>query len=89
MTLLLASETKPTLSDQPTKSDISAFEPAVAEIERRAIELAKADGIVWAAPGTPEQGGQGQPGAATNEDREKYRKLPRDRLEAVRGLIVD
>ncbi len=77
------------MSDQPAKTDIPAFEPASAEIENRAIELAKADGIVWAAPGTPEQGAQGQPAAATNEDREKYRKLAQKRLEAERGLIVD
>ena len=77
------------MSDQPTKTDIPASEPAGAEIERRAIELAKADGLAWAAPGTPEQGAQGQPGAATNEDREKYRKLAQERLEAERGLIVD
>ena len=77
------------MSDQPIKTDIPAFEPADAEIEHRAIELAKADGIAWAAPGTPEQGEQGQPGAATNEDREKYRKLALERLEAERGLIVD
>ena len=38
---------------------------------------------------TPEQGDQGQPGAATNEHREKYRKLAQERLEAERGLIVD
>ena len=77
------------MSDEPTKTGIPAFEPADDEIERRAIELAKADGIVWAAPGTPEQGTEGQPGAATNEQRDTYRKLARERLEAERGLIID
>ncbi len=77
------------MSDGPIKTDIPSFEPADAEIERRAIELAKADGLAWAAPGTPEQGLDGQPGAATNDDREKYRKLAQERLEAERGLIID
>ena len=77
------------MSEQPTKTDIPAFEPADDEIERRAIELAKAEGIVWAAPGTPEQGAQGQPGTATNEQRDTYRKLAQERLEAERGLIID
>ncbi len=77
------------MSIQPIKTDIPAFEPADAEIEQRAIELARADGILWAAPGTPEQGAQGQPGTATNEHRNDYRKLARERLEAERGLIVD
>ena len=77
------------MSDQPIKTDIAAFEPADAEIEQRAIELAKADGIAWAAPGTPEQGAQGEPGTATNEHRDRYRKLARERLEAERGLIID
>ena len=72
------------MSDQPIKTDIAAFEPAGAEIEQRAIELAKADGIVWAAPGTPEQGAQGQPGTATDEHRHKYRKLAQERR-----LIID
>ena len=76
------------MSDKPTKTDIPAFEPAGAEIERRAIELAKADGLAWAAPGTPEQGEQGQPGAATNEDREKYRKLAQERLEEGSAMVV-
>ena len=77
------------MSDQSINTDIPAFEPGDAEIEHRAIELAKADGIAWAAPGTPEQDAQGQPGAAPNEAREKYRKLAHERLEAARGLIVD
>ena len=77
------------MSDDPTTTNEPASEPASAEVEHRAIELAKADGLAWAAPGTPGQGTEGQPGAATNEDRQHYRKLAQERLEAERGLIVE
>ena len=53
------------------------------------MQLAKADGFTWAAPGTPEHGTEDQPGVATNKDRERYRKLAQERLEAERGLIVE
>ena len=74
------------MSDQTVKTDIPAFEPADAEIERRAIELAKADGVAWAAPGTPSKARKVSPARTTDEDQEKYRKLAQERLEAERGL---
>ena len=77
------------MSDDPITTNDPASEPADAEVEHRATELAKADGLTWAAPGTPEQGMGSQPGAATNEDRERYRKLAQKRLEAERGLIIE
>ena len=77
------------MSDDPITTNDPASEPASAEVEHRAMELAKADGLAWAAPGTPEQGADGHPGAASNEDRELYRKLAQERLEAERGLIVE
>ena len=76
------------MSNEPTTTDDPASEPAEAEVEARAIELAKADGLTWAAPGTPEQGEEGQPGAASNDERERYRASARERLEAERGLII-
>jgi hypothetical protein len=76
------------MSDEPVTTDEPASEPADAEIEHRAMALAKADGLNWAAPGTPDQAAGGHPGSATNEDRERYRKLAHDRLQAERGLIV-
>ena len=77
------------MSDAPLTTNDPASEPGDAEIERRAVELARVDGLAWAAPGTPEQGAEGQPAAASNEDRARYRKLAEERLEAERGLIVD
>lgn len=65
-----------------TKTNISTGKPADAEVEHSAIELAKADGLAWAGPGTPAQGEQGQLSAATNKHREKYRKLAQERLDA-------
>ena len=76
------------MSSKPVTTNNLASEPAESEVENRAIELAKADGLVWAAPGTPEQGAGSQIGAASNEERERYRKLARERLEAERGLII-
>ena len=52
------------------------------------MALAKADGLTWAAPATPEQGEDGQPGAADNDQRERYRARARERLEAERGLVI-
>ena len=52
------------------------------------MALAKADGLSWAAPGTPDQAADGHPGSATNADRDRYRKLAHERLQAERGLIV-
>ncbi len=69
-------------------TDDPASDPADAEIETRAMELAKADGLAWAAPGTPEQGAEGQPGTATSDDRDRYRAQARERLQAERGLII-
>ena len=77
------------MSENPVTTNDPASEPASAEIENRAMQLAKADGLVWAARGTPEHGMEDQPGVATNEDRERFRRLARERLEAERGLIVD
>ena len=77
------------MSDGPITTNDPASEPADAEVEHRAMELAKADGLAWAAPGTPEHGMEDQPGVATNDDRERYRKLAQERLEAERGLIVE
>ncbi len=79
----------PGMSDSRTSTNDPASEPASAEIENRAMQLAKADGLVWAARGTPENGAEDQPGVATNEDRNRYRKLAEERLEAERGLIVE
>ena len=76
------------MSSEPLTTNEPASEPADAEVEKRAIELAKADGVTWAAPGTPEQGAEGQPGTASNDDRERYRALAKERLEAERGLII-
>ncbi|WP_237478606.1 hypothetical protein [Lichenibacterium dinghuense] len=76
------------MSERTSTTDDPASEPAEAEVEHRAMELAKADGLTWAAPGTPEHGAEGQPGAATNDDRDRYRRLARERLESERGLIV-
>lgn len=75
--------------EKPLTTDEPASEPADAEIERRAMDLAKADGLGWAAPATPDQAGSGQPGKATNADRDRYRKLAHERLQAERGLIID
>ena len=77
------------MSEHPLTTDDPASEPADAEVEHRATSLAKADGLTWAAPGTPEHGTEDQPGVATNDDRERYRKLARERLEAERGLIIE
>ena len=77
------------MSEDPPTTNDPASEPASAEIEHRAIELAKADGLVWAAPGTPEQGAEGHSDAATDEDRGRYRDLARQRLEAERGLMIE
>ena len=74
--------------DEPLTTNDPASEPAEAEVEARAIELAKADGLTWAAPGTPEQGTGGQPGAASNDDRDRYRSLARERIETERGLTI-
>ena len=52
------------------------------------MALAKADGLSWAAPGTPDQAADGHPGSATNADGDRYRKLAHERLQAERGLIV-
>ncbi len=76
------------MSDEHFTTNEPASEPADADIEKRAIALAKADGVVWAAPGTPEQGAEGQPQAASNDDRERYRALAKERLEAERGLVI-
>ena len=76
------------MSDKPLTTNDPASEPADAEIETRAMALAKADGLAWAAPATPEQGADGQPGAADNDQRELYRARARERLEAERGLII-
>ena len=75
------------MSDDPLTLNDPASEPADAEVERRAMQRAKADGLTWAAPGTPEPGMEGQPGVATNQDRERYRKLAQERLKAERGSI--
>ena len=77
------------MTPDPLTTGDPASEPADAEIERRAMELAKADGLMWAAPGTPEQGAEGQLTAATTDDRLRYRKLAQERLEAERGLIIE
>lgn len=77
------------MSDDPVDMDDPASEPTDAEVEQRASELARADGLSWAAPGTPEQGEDGGPGSATNDDRTRYRSLARERLRAERGLIID
>ncbi|MGI3902276.1 MAG: hypothetical protein ACRYF1_17465 [Janthinobacterium lividum] len=77
------------MSNDPLTTNDPASEPADAEVEHRAMQLAKADGLTWAAPVTSEHGTAEQTGVATNEDREGYRKLAQERLEAERGLIVD
>ena len=77
------------MSEDPVTTNDSASEPADAEVENRAMQLAKADGLTWAAPGTPEHGTEDQPGVATNDDRDRYRKLAQERLDAERGLIVE
>ena len=77
------------MSDEIIITNYSASEPADAEVEHRAMQLAKADGLTWAAPVVPEHGIADQTGVATNDDRERYRKLAQERLEAERGLIVD
>lgn len=77
------------MSDEPLNTDIPSIGPAEAEIEHRAEELAKADGLAWAAPGTPGQGDGRASNAASEDDRNRYRKLARERLEAERGLNID
>lgn len=77
------------MSDDPATTNDPASEPADAEVEHRAMQLAKADGLTWAAPGTPEHGTEGQASVATNDDRERYRKLAHERLDAERGLIIE
>ena len=81
--------TVPSMSEDSITTDDPASEPVDADIEHRAMELAKADGFVWAAAGTPEQGADGQSGAASNEDREHDRKLARNHLGAKHELIVE
>lgn len=76
------------MSDNPTTTNDPASEPADAEVEHRAIQLAKAEGLIWACPGTPEHGTEDQPGAATNDDRDRYRRLAQELLETERELIV-
>ena len=78
----------PGMSDEPLTTNEPASEPADAEIEKRAIALARAAGIVWAAPGTPEQGAESQAGAASKDDRTRYRAMAKERLEAERGLVI-
>lgn len=77
------------MSDEPITTDDPAAEPARAEVEHRAAQLAEADGLAWAAPGTPEHGTEDQPGVATADDRARYRALARERLEGERGLVID
>ena len=66
------------MSEDPITTDDPASKPADAEVEQHVMELAKADGLARAAVGTPEQGGDGQSGAASNEHRECDRKLARN-----------
>ena len=77
------------MADDPVTTNDPASEPADAEVEHRAMQLAEAAGLTWAAPGTPGHGTEDRPGVATNQDRERYRKLAQGRLEAERGLIVE
>ena len=77
------------MSDTPVTTNDPASEPADAEVEHRAMQLAKADGLTWAARGTPGHGTEDQPGVVTNEGRDRYRRLAQERLEAERGLIVE
>ena len=76
------------MSDKLLTTNDPASEPADAEIEKRAIQLARADGLAWAAPVAPEQGEHDQSGVASNDDRERYRALANERLEAERGLVI-
>ncbi len=53
------------------------------------MRLARVDGLTWVAPVLPGHDIEDQTGVATNEDRERYRKIAQEHLGAERGLIVE